>query len=435
MMDVLTDPKVQQWYGILELSENTQSLYSYFMKQFCECVDKKPFELIKEAENEIKSGLLPSERKIIEHITLYKKCLKNNNASPKTLITALASIKSFYKAFDIQIPAAVGRVKRAMPLEENMNFLLKEDINNLIVNAANLRDKTIILLMATSGMARNEVINLRMKNITFDDSGIGVIKIRRQKTNINYVTFCSPETVIALKTYFEERNRIAQNVSPHHPMPLDKLKVKGNDDYVFVDYKYGSKITPSAFNSVFRRQADKVGYYNGKGNFRKSRSHSLRKFFASTLENNGIPKNKVDFMLGHMPSGNDLAYFETDIEKLKGLYIEHLPYITFEKTIEVRSLDTKDAERLEELSNENGLLKSKVGELDSKLKFMESFKSEYDGKQFVELVREKEQLKSQFADATAFIGKLEKTLSENVSMFQEATKIVKEKALQKQKAK
>lgn len=357
-MDVLTDPKVQQWYGIQELSDNTQSLYSHFMKQFCECVGKEPFELIKEAESEIKSGLLPSERKIINYIALYKKCLKKNNAAPKTLITGIAAVKSFYKAFDIQIPAAaIGRGKRVLPLKENMHFLAKEDINKLILNAANLRDKAIILLMATSGMARNEVINLRMSDINFDDSGIGIIKIRRQKTTIDYTTFCSPEAVIALKAYFEERNRIAQNVSPHHPMPLDKLKVKGNDDYVFVDYKYGDKITPSAFNSVFRRQADKIGYFNGKGKYRKSRSHSLRKFFASTLENAGIPKNKVDYMLGHAPSGNDLAYFETDINKLKELYIRFLPVITFEKTIEVRSLDTKDAVRLEALEKENQKLK------------------------------------------------------------------------------
>lgn len=358
MIDVSNDPKVQQWYSIRELSENTQSIYSHFMKLFCECVGKEPFELIKEAETEIKGGLLPGERKINEHIAMYKKCLKKNNAAPKSQLTGFAAIKSFYTAFDIQIPAAaIGRGKRVLPLKENMNFLAKEDINNLILNAANLRDKAIILLMTTSGMARNEVINLRMNNIIFDDSGIGIIKIRRQKTNIDNTTFCSPEAVEAIKLYLEERNRIAQNVSPHHPMPLDKLKVKGKDDFVFVDYKYGGKITPSAFNSVFRRQADKIGYFNGKGFYRKSRSHSLRKFFASTLENAGIPKNKVDFMLSHAPSGNDLAYFENDIDKLKDLYIKHLPSITFEKTIEVRSLDTKDAERLEVLEKENEKLK------------------------------------------------------------------------------
>ncbi len=356
--EIEKDKKIGQWYSVYDLSKNTQKIYSVFMAQFCECIDKNPTELIKEAETEIKQGLLPSERNLVMHIAKYKNFLRDKNAAPKTQLSAIAAVKSFYKAFDIQIPAAAaGRIKRVLPLKDNMHFLTKEDVKSLILNAANLRDKAIILLMATSGLARNEVINLRVRDITFDDSGMGIIKIRRQKTTIDYITFCSPEAVIALKAYFGERNRIPQNVSAHHPMPLDKLKVKGDDDNCFVDYKYGSKITPSAFNSIFRREGDKMGYYNGKGKYRKSRSHSLRKFFASTLENAGIPKNKVDFMLGHSSSGNDLAYFEQDPNKLKGLYIKFLPFITFEKTIEVRSLDTKDAERLDMLEKENQKLK------------------------------------------------------------------------------
>ncbi len=196
----------------------------------------------------------------------------------------------------------------------------------------------------------------------FDPSGIGIIKIRRQKTNIDYITFCSTEAVTALKAYLEERNRIPQNVSQNRKMALDKLKIKGDNDYVFVDYMYANKLELSAFGSIFRREADRMGFFNGKGKYRKSRSHSLRKFFASTLENAGMPRLKVDYMLGHARSGNDLAYFQYDEKKLKEQYIKFLPYITFEKTIEVRSLDTKDGERLEVLEKENKKLMLEIGE-------------------------------------------------------------------------
>lgn len=70
-------------------------------------------------------------------------------------------------------------------------------------------------------------------------------------------------------------------------------------------------------------------------------------------------------MLGHTPSGNDLAYFHHDINKLKELYIKYLPHLTFEKTIVVRSLDTEETKRLGELELENENLKKLVSSIKS----------------------------------------------------------------------
>ncbi len=94
-----------------------------------------------------------------------------------------------------------------------------------------------------------------------------------------------------------------------------------------------------------------------------------------------MPKNKIDFMLGHAQSGVDYEYFKTDVSKLKELYKKFLPYLTFEKTIEVRSLDTKDAERLELLEKENQKLKDEMkgterlkADMDEMKRTMELFK-------------------------------------------------------------
>lgn len=83
-----------------------------------------------------------------------------------------------------------------------------------------------------------------------------------------------------------------------------------------------------------------------------------------------MPKNKVDFMLGHTPSGNDLAYFTTDVEKLKDLYVKYLPYITFEKEITVRSIDTKDEKRLAELEEKNESLEKRNNSLNQRLDYL-----------------------------------------------------------------
>ncbi|VVB91809.1 Tyrosine recombinase XerA [uncultured archaeon] len=360
-IDVENDARIEQWLNLIEASKATRKSYLTYIKAYCECVDKTPSELIDEAEKETKGGKLLSERNTVIYLAKFKKCLADK--SPNTQGVALSTVQSFYKTFDIQLSAAVGKRKKRIPLRENQNFISKADVKTLITNAKNLRMKAIILCMATSGMAKNEILNLRMRDIIFDDNDIGTVSIRREKAQVDYVTFISPEAVAALKNYFNERNRD------------DKLKVKGTNDFVFVTYGEklqegekkgsgkGSNISPQTFTNEFKKLGEDLGYGNGEGYMVKSRSHALRKFFASTLENAGVPKNKVDYMLGHTPSGNDLAYFQHDIDKLKELYIKYLPYITFEKTIEVRSLDTEDAKKLAKLEDENIYLKKEVGNL------------------------------------------------------------------------
>jgi integrase len=386
-MEIKNDPKIQEWFEMIDASEGTIKLYTFYMTKFCECVNLSPSQLIEESIKEIKQGLLPAERKSPSYISKFKKCLAEKNSAPKTVSLAISTLKSFFKAFDIQLPSSI-KIRKARLLKENNNFIEKEDIIKLVKNAQSLRDRAIIQCMATSGMARNEIRNLRFGDIKFDPSGIGIINVRRKKSQTDYVTFIGPEAVAALQTYLEERNR------------NQKLKVKGDSDYIFVTYQAavgataGSQISNDVMTYIFSQLAKELGYSNGKFLI-KTRSHALRKFFASTLENAGMPKNKIDFMLGHTQSGTDMAYFRTDIEALKHLYIKFLPYLTFEKTIEVRSLDTEDAKRLEELEKENEKLKAVIPEIQKAYEELIMVNEEKD-QAFRELVKRGEKMDSLF---------------------------------------
>ncbi len=351
MIEIKDDPRISQWFELGDVSTNTRVNYAVFMRFFCDCIGKTPSELIEESIKETKNGLLLSERNTVVYLTKYKKWLNDNKYAPKTQALAISTIKSFYKAFDIQLSSGIGKMKKRLPLRENQNFLNKADVTKLVVNAKNLREKAIILIMATSGMARKEIVNLRIKDILFDSDNIGTVTVRREKAQVDYTTFISPEATQALRNYFDERNR--------HP----ETAIKDNNGYIFVTYerngkgRKGTKINDRTFVRNFHKLGEQLGYGNGEGFMIKSRSHAFRKFFASTLENAGMPKNKVDFMLGHTVNQVDSAYFNYDPNKLKELYKKYLPYITFEKAIEVRSLDTKDAERLEVLEKENQKLR------------------------------------------------------------------------------
>lgn len=287
---------------------------------FCKVVGKTPTELIDEAIQETKQGLLLSERKTVIYFSEYKKYLTEESYAPKTYALAISTIRAFYTAYDIQLSSSIGKVKKALPLKENQVFLTKKDIIKLIRGARNKRDKAIILCMVTSGMARQEIINLKIKDLVFVkmirvNIKIGIISIRRQKSQTDYITFISPEAMQALEEYFDERNK--------DPV----LKVKSDGDYVFVSSR-GGQMSRYTFNDNFHALGVRCGYEN-EGFLIKSRSHNLRKFFATTLENAGMTKYKIDFMLGHSQNSTDMAYFKIDTKKLKRLYVKYLPHITF----------------------------------------------------------------------------------------------------------
>lgn len=342
-MNIEADEKFLEWLDTIEATKATRSSYFTHMKKFCECVGKTPDELITESIIEVKEGKLPAERKTKGYVAKFKKCLSDKGAAPKSQQSALAALKSFFKSYDMPLSQSIARSKKAQVLEANTGFLMREDVIKLVANAKNLREKAIILSMATSGMAIKEVIDLMIGDIEIDNEGIGTIKVRREKSHTDYTTFISPEAAIALKTYWDERNRDPGT------------RIKGKDDFVFVSYgnrSKGEQLNQRTLSHLFNILGNQLGYGNGDG-FIKSRSHALRKYFASTLEDNGFPKPKIEFMMGHTISDIDKAYYNRDPSKLKELYKTYLPYITFEKTIEVRSLDTKDAERLEALEKEN----------------------------------------------------------------------------------
>lgn len=371
-MNIKDDPKIIQWFRIDDLSEKSQGTYLIYMKKFCSCNGKSPSELIKEAEDETRMGLLLSERKTFEYLTQFKTCIKE--LAPKSQSLGMAVVKSFYKTFDIQLSSSIQKQKKSVPKRGNQNFLKKEDIEKMITYAQNSRDKAIFLCMATSGMGLNEVTNLTISDITFGEDGISTISIRRNKAINDLVTFISPEATKALKEYIEERNRDPE------------LAVKGKNDYVFVTYlnggpnggKKGGKISERGFTKIFKDLGNELGYDNGK-DFVKTRSHALRKFFTSTLESAGFPKPKVDFMVGHTLKGVDLAYYNRDPADLKQLYIKYLHHLTFsEKTIEVRSLDTKDSEKLSELERENVDLKAEIAELKKGTGDVDALRAEMD---------------------------------------------------------
>ena len=142
----------------------------------------------------------------------------------------------------------------------------------------------MLLLISTSGLAKNEVRNLKRQDFEGkqDDDNVTTFELRRQKTDFDFCTFCTPEATRAIQGYLSTRN--------------------DDNEYLFItQFNNGTvrQISRQSWDTIFKTLSKKLGYITDYYQYAPTRSHNYRKWFQSTLEDGGAPMNLVDFWMGH----------------------------------------------------------------------------------------------------------------------------------------
>ncbi len=375
---VKDDELLDEWFSIIEAAENTKRNYLQGMALYTEFTNMTPSQLLEEAESEITSGILPRKRSIRKHLLGFRDMLKDKGYAPKTVSGFMVSVRSFYKSFDIDIPQLNKRKSfQSKPLEENRFQVTKEHIRGAL-KYCDVRDRAIILTMASSGLSQSDVLDLtvgKFRDGYDEETGITTLKLRRIKTKYDFITFLSPETSEAILTYLEWRDRTPKLTwHPDIMRAFEKRRIRSNNDYLFVKKDIPSKylktlneedrkLNAPGLMSMFRDIAKQMGMESDKGQWQYFRAHNLRKFFNSTLLNTGCDLFLCDFLMGHQIDATRSAYFMADPERLRELYMRYIPFLSVED-VEARVLTS---ESYEALVTENQEIKSELEELKAKI--------------------------------------------------------------------
>lgn len=118
------------------------------------------------------------ERAIKREIIGFRTMLQNKGYAPYTVKNRLTGVKSFFVMNDIEIPK-LPRTVTVKPLEKNLPIPKKEHLQELL-KAADPLEKAIVLVGAASGLAANEICNLRVS-----DFKRGLIKRKTLKNTVN----------------------------------------------------------------------------------------------------------------------------------------------------------------------------------------------------------------------------------------------------------
>ncbi len=159
--DLETDNLILDWFDSSDYAENSRRNRLGGMQKYTEFTGMTPRELLKEAEEEIKEGKLMRERKIANHLRGFQRELNKSDLAPKSKKDIIGAPKAFYNFYDIDLPKLGRNGKKVKSKKENQEIPDKDDIRDLL-DYADVRNKSIVLIQTSSGLSANEVLNLKV---------------------------------------------------------------------------------------------------------------------------------------------------------------------------------------------------------------------------------------------------------------------------------
>lgn len=349
--ELIKDPTVIEWLQTANTKPNTEKAYLQGMQDFTDYTGKDPATLLDEAEEDIRAGKLMRQRRIKRGLIGFRKHLQDSGKAPHTVRGRIVGVKSFFQTFDIELPK-LPRIGKAKTLEKNNEIPTKEDLQD-VLKVADPLEKAIVLTGASSGLAANEICNLKVKDFKkgYDPktevTTLGVrTNLRREKVGFDFVTFLSPEASRAVWDYLDYRARTVDTNVTRRVSRLEKQKVRSDDDHLFICRQVPTeylethddnlrKLDTRAVTKVYRRLAEKARKNTPLNDWGFIRSHNQRKYFDSILHNAGMDDFTIQFLEGHTLDDTRAAYFRASPEKLKEIYLKYVPFLTIQKEADV----------------------------------------------------------------------------------------------------
>ena len=322
-------------------AESTLRRYTISLTQYCNYHQKRIDELIEEADKEEEKGIRENKRKIKDRILDYRNYLRENKYSPKTITSRINNIKTFYRANSITIPYIepdTNQHERQLRYDE---IPTKQHIKRALETTSNIKNRAIILFMATSGSASNETVDITIKqymegtkehhNETTDieralkkmDGNtvfIPIIPMTRGKNQFEYYTAITPEANQYIINYLKTRKNLTLE---------DKLFDTNSDQIKYMFATINDK--------------NKWGWVKD-GIQRFFTSHQLRRYHFNAIKDTRFAHT----IEGRKFSKTEEAYFTRNPEDIREEYKQYLEKLTIYEKYQVHTVTDENYKKLKE---------------------------------------------------------------------------------------
>jgi integrase len=292
--------------------------------------------------------------------------------APTTGSYYITSVKEFYIFNNVELTRKQERnlknkISRGGPISEEED-LTKEMVRALL-NASDLKLKTLSMFLLTSGVRLGEAITLTLNDVKIHPSGeyaVVSLKGKRKagtgtKNEHSRTTFINKEAVELLNQWLKVREKYLKYIIGRSRGRFS-VKSPKNDNRIFPMGKNNAE-------NIIRRALQKAGLFRKDEDTGRAtiHYHLFRKYFVTNLTYGGVSDKYIDFFIGHI-NALDRAYNKPTTDKLLEIYLKGEPHLRIfdESALEIAKTheemrETKD--RVRDMQLENLMTKSKIDEL------------------------------------------------------------------------
>lgn len=309
-------------------SANSWKAYSQALKQLDQFTDVQAF---------IGQSKKKQEAEVYKILDGFIGHLDKQNYSPKTIQLYYTAVKSYLKCLGVKISAEESKeIKLPKIYIKNRDRAPETEELFEVVSKADLRAQTIVLMLASSGMRRGELISLKIEDIDFTAIPY-LIKVQAEtaKDRQYREVFISKEAGEYLVRFLKGRKE---------GYVFHGFKLKDGQSFVgakggeyIIDYQRPLSI--STVDELLRTAFKKAGLTKKMDTRYEIHIHTLRKFFYSQMVGK-IADRYVHALMGHSMYLGE--YLSLSSEKKREIYTQGMDSVTImSKVRDIVSLRAK----------------------------------------------------------------------------------------------
>ena len=254
------------------------------------------------------AGLQPESVKL-ENLEHFAAGLHDIGITPRSQARILSGVRSFYKflLMDRRIDALPTELLPSPKIGEHLPEVLSVEEIDRIISGIDLsekegqRNRAIIEMLYSCGLRVSELCNLLISDIWRDE---GFVKVMGKGRKERFVPI-SRRALRELSLWEECRCHI--NIRP------------GNEDYVFLSFKRGRKLSRITVFHIVKVLAENAGIT------KEISPHTFRHSFATHLLEGGANLRAIQEMLGHESIATTEIYTHLDNSRLREEILRHHP--------------------------------------------------------------------------------------------------------------
>jgi integrase len=309
--------------------------------------------------------------------------LQNNyNIASVTFRDKIITVKTFLEYNDIEISPKKFKLKVRFPktVSRYKEAIDKTDIVKILNGCSDLRLKTYVMLLASTGLRGTEALSIRLKDLDFDSSSVHPSKVTIRgeytKTKVDRYIFLTKEVKEQLKIwldykyrkrricYYEENtNKDAEEERKQKKIITEyRTPEKNQNEFIFSLYKTDNhkpkpEILYGNLASIFSKTLDRIGMgsrEDGNEIRRKITLHSFRRFVKTTISDLGY-SDYSEWFIGHSGS----TYWRKKDNEKAEIFQKIEPYLTFLNMQQLKRQGADLETKIEELQDINQVLREK----------------------------------------------------------------------------